>query len=246
MIPIQQDSHHNDKATFGSGTVDHQAFVSTKLMENSERYIIGYMTNYHDKGKEIHLSLVKSMIQMRPSFSYFDKSDTRKKAEQKNDHESDTEEEEPKQVTVKFARTETDRTRKAREKSFNYLSKKSADEPWCETMWHPMDSVEAQIERQKLFSTSDESTGHALSLPNNDYIEVLIPAERNYSDVDSTILSNIICMNKLRTMSLPDQIKQILKDGEFNFQFDFFFSIFRKYDPDIFRRKISIHAFIHS
>lgn len=184
-------------------------------MENPERYIVGYMTNNQDTGrKEIHLSLVKSMIQMRPSFSYFDKSDTRKKAEQKNDLESDAEEEEPKQVTVKFSRTETDRTRKAREKSFNFLSKKSADEPWCEAMWHDKESVAAEIERQKLFSTSNESTGHALSLPNNEYIDVLIPAERDFNNVDTAVQSNIVCMNKLRTMTLPDQIQQILKDGK--------------------------------
>lgn len=195
--------------------MDHQTYISTKLMENPDRYIVGYMTNNQDNGqKEIHLSIVKSMIQMRPSFSYFDKSDTRKKAEQKSELESDTEEEEPKQITVKFARTETDRTRKAREKSFNYLSKKSADEPWCEAMWHDKDSVAAEIERQKLFSTSNESTGHALSLPNGDYIEVLIPAERDYSNVDTMVLSNIVCMNKLRTMPLADQIQQILKDGK--------------------------------
>lgn len=184
-------------------------------MENPDRYIVGYMTNHQDTGrKEIHLSLVKSMIQMRPSFSYFDKSDTRKKAEQKNDLESDAEEEEPKQVTVKFSRTETDRTKKAREKSFNFLSKKSADEPWCEAMWHDKESVAAEIERQKLFSTSNESTGHALSLPNNEYIDVLIPAERDFNNVDIAVQSNIVCMNKLRTMALPDQIQQILKDGK--------------------------------
>lgn len=198
--------------------MDHQTFVSTKLIENTDRYIVGYMTNNNDKGKEIHLSLVKSMVQMRPSFSYFDKSDTRKKAEQKSELESDPDEEEPKQVTVKFARTETDRVRKAREKSFNYLSKKSAEEPWCETLWNDKNSVAADIERQKLFSTSNESTGHALSLSNIDYIEVLIPAERDDSNVDTMVHSNIVCMNKLPTMPLADQIQQILKDGKILFR----------------------------
>lgn len=195
--------------------MDRQIFVSAKTIENSNRYIIGYMTNYQSKGKEIHLSLVKGLIQMRPSFSYFDRFDSRKKAEQKTDNESDTEEEEPKQVTVKFARTETDRTKKARENSFNYLSKKSAEEPWCETIWHDKDSVQAELERQKLFASSDESTGHALSLPSNEYVEVLIPAERDYCNMDSMIPSSIVSMNKLKTLSLVDQLKQILLDGKF-------------------------------
>lgn len=182
-------------------------------MEDSKRYIIGYMTNYHDKGKEMHLSLVNSIIQMRPSFSHFDKSESRRIAEQKAEQESDAEEDEPKQVTVKFARTETDRSRKAREKSFNYLLKRSEDEPWCETEWCGQDSIQAQLERQKLFSNSDESTGHALSLPCSDYVEILIPAERDFSNIE-TPTSNICSMSKLKTFPLPDQIRHILKDGE--------------------------------
>lgn len=198
---------------YDSGTMDHQTFVSSKSMENPKRYIVGYMTNYHDKGKEMHLSLVNGIIQMRPSFSHFDKSESRRIAEQKAEQESDVEEEEPKHITVKFARTETDRTRKAREKSFNYLLKRSEDEPWCEAEWCAQDTIQAQLERQKLFSTSDESTGHALSLPHNEYVEILIPAERDFSNADVPTTSNICSMSKLKTFPLPDQIRYILKDA---------------------------------
>lgn len=194
--------------------MDHQTFVSTKSMENSKQYIVGYLTNYHDKDKEMHLSMVNGIIQMRPSFSHFDKSESRRIAEQKAEQESDAEDEEPKHVTVKFARTETDRSRKAREKSFNYLQKRSEDEPWCETEWCGQDTLQSQLERQKLFSTSDESTGHALSLPSTEYVEILIPAERDFSNVDSTLTSNVCSMSKLRTFPLPEQIQQILKDGK--------------------------------
>lgn len=186
-------------------------------MENAKRYIVGYLTNYHDKGKEMHLSLVNGIIQMRPNFSQFDKSETRQRAEQKADQESDMEEEEAKHVTVKFARNETERSRKAREKSFNYLLKRSDDEPWCETEWCAPDTIQAQLERQKLFSTSDESTGHALSLPSNEYVEILIPAERDFSNIDSSVPSNAcVTMSKLKTFPLPDQIRQILKDGNYD------------------------------
>lgn len=44
---------------------------------------------------------------------------------------------------------------------------------WCETMWHDKCSVAAEIECQKLFATSNESTGHALSQPIEEYIEIL-------------------------------------------------------------------------
>lgn len=189
--------------------MDRQSYISTKPLDNVNKYIIGYFQD-----KEIHASLVKGVIQMRPSFSYFDKSDTRKKAEQKIECESDLDEDEPKHVTVKFARTENDRTRKAREKSFNYLSQKSADEPWYETMWYGKDTIQAQLERQKLFSNSNESTGHALSLTNAEYVENLIPAERDFSNLDALLVPRAISMNKLKCLPLQDQIQTILKDGK--------------------------------
>lgn len=199
---------------YSSGTMDYQTYVSSKSMENPKRYIVGYLTNYHDKGKEMHLSLINGIVQMRPSFSHFDKSESRRVAEQKAEQESDIEEDEPKHITVKFARTETDRSRKMREKSFNYLQKRSEDEPWCETTWCAQDTIQSQLERQKLFSTSDESTGHALSLPSSEYVEALIPAERDFRDVDATISPNMYSMSKLKTFPLPDQIRQVLKDGK--------------------------------
>ena len=189
--------------------MDRQSFVSTKPMDNVAKYIVGYF-----RDKEIHASLVKSVIQMRPSFSYFDKSDKRKKAEEKAENDADLEEEEPKQVTVKFARAENDRLRKAREKSFNFISQKSADEPWCDTMWHTRDSPQAELERQKLFSATTESTGHAFSLPKDEYIESLIPPERDNRNLEALLPSKIISMTKLKTMSLTDQIQNILIDGE--------------------------------
>ena len=55
------------------------------------------------------------------------------------------EEEEAKQITVKFARQETERVKRAREKSFNYLSKKSAEEPWYHTEFFTADSRLAEV-----------------------------------------------------------------------------------------------------
>lgn len=185
--------------------MDRQSFISTKPTDNANKYIVGYF-----KDREIHASLVKGMIQMRPSFSYFDKSDKRNKAEQKAENEADLDEEEPKQVTVKFARTENDRLRKAREKSFNFISQKSAEEAWCQTMYYGRETTEAELERHKLFSTSNEITGHALSLASSDYIETLIPAENKHCSLEARVVS----MAKLRTLPLSDQIHHILKDAK--------------------------------
>lgn len=183
--------------------MDRQSFISTKPLDNVSKYVVGYL-----KDKEIHASIIKGVIQMRPSFSYFDKSDKRNKAELKAETEADLDDEEPKQVTVKFARTENDRIRKAREKSYNYITQKSAEEAWHDTMWYPKDSTEAELERRNLFSSSNESTGHALSLTSNEYIESLIPPENQHCSLEP----RVICKSKLKTMSLEKQIQNILKD----------------------------------
>lgn len=181
-------------------------------MDNVKKYIVGYF-----RDKEVHASLIKGVIQMRPNFSHFDKSDKRKKAEQKADQESDVEDEEPKQITVKFARIENDRLRKAREKSYNYWSQKSAEEPWCETLWHPTDSRNSELERQKLFSSSTQST-HVFSLSNNEYIEKLIPAETEFSNLDALLPQAVISAAKLKLLPLTGQIQQILIDGKCHLQ----------------------------
>lgn len=141
----------DQQVSFRSGTMDRQSFVSSRPLENIHRYVVGVFQD-----KEIHASPISGILQMRPSFSYFDKSDVRTKAEKRAENEADMDEEEAKQVTVQFARTENDNSRKAREKSFTYLAQRGADEGWCETKWFAKDSQQAVLERQKLFTVTNQ------------------------------------------------------------------------------------------
>lgn len=159
-------------------------------MENINKYVLGIL-HKEDNHNEIHAVPLTGIVQMRPSFSYFDKSDKRQKAEQKAENEADLDEEEPTQITVKFARQENDNVRKAREKSFNFLSKKYADEAWCETMWYPKDSHQAELERQKLFT--------AMSQPSSKY---------NEGEVDGLIISK--CVTSMQALSTPDSMRSFI------------------------------------
>lgn len=49
------------------------------------------------------------------------------------------------QVTVKFARTESDRAKATREKSFGYLQKKNAEEQWISTKYYKDSSEESFV-----------------------------------------------------------------------------------------------------
>lgn len=207
-----KEKDRQQKPTFRSGTMDKQSFLSSKPIEDVNRYMVCVLQD-----REIHATPVKGIVSMRQVFSYFDKQDKRTKAEQKAEQDADADEEELKQVTVKFARTENEKVRKAREKSFNYISKIESEEPWCETFWHTKNSTTAELERHKLFcsTTTRDGPDSALNVGMSEYLDMLISKEKTDRNIDSMLPSRVICMHKLKKMTLVDQIKVILKDGEF-------------------------------
>ncbi|XP_055700907.1 DNA-directed RNA polymerase III subunit RPC5 [Phlebotomus papatasi] len=197
----------NDRPSFPSGTMDKMSFVSSKALQNSGNYVIGVMQD-----REVHTTPLNGILQMRPSFSYFDKQDARRKAEQKTEAELEAEEEELKQITVKFARGDSEKAKKAREKTFDFVAAREAEEPWCETFWHPMGSAAVELERQRLFCTKTAPTGHTLSSSSRDYVKALIPSERHDKSVESIVPSGVVSLFKLKEMGLQEQIKNILID----------------------------------
>ncbi|KAL1394578.1 hypothetical protein pipiens_003021 [Culex pipiens pipiens] len=211
-----KEKDRQQKPTFRSGTMDKQSFLSSKPIEDVNRYMVCTLQD-----REIHATPLQGIASMRQMFSYFDKQDKRTKAEQKAEQDADADEEELKQVTVKFARTENEKVRKAREKSFNYISKLESEEPWCETFWHAKTSTAAELERQKLFCGGTGAGGAsaredpaALNVAPPEYLEMLISKEKTDRNIDSMLPSRVVCMHKLKQMALVDQIKVILKDAK--------------------------------
>uniref|UniRef100_A0A2M4AQ09 Putative dna-directed rna polymeraseiii 80 kDa polypeptide n=1 Tax=Anopheles triannulatus TaxID=58253 RepID=A0A2M4AQ09_9DIPT len=221
QLALAADGKHRDKTqkpTFRSGTMDKQSFLSTKPIEDVSRYMVCVLQD-----GEIHATPLKGIVAMRQMFSYFDKQDQRTKAEQKAEQDADGggEEEELTQVTVKFARPENEKLRKAREKSFNYLSKIEAEEPWCETFWHEKQSSAAEHERQKLFCGAT-GTGRgaggadvaALNVRPVEYMDLLISKEKTDRNIDSLLPSRVVCLHKLKQLTLIEQLKVILADAK--------------------------------
>ncbi|XP_053672955.1 DNA-directed RNA polymerase III subunit RPC5 [Anopheles nili] len=222
QFALAADGKQRDKSqklTFRSGTMDKQSFLSTKPIEDVSRYLVCAMQD-----GEVHATPLKGIVSMRQMFSYFDKQDKRTKAEQKAEQDADgvgAEDEELTQVTVKFARTENEKVRKAREKSFNYLSKMEAEEPWCEAFWHEKQSATANLERQKLISGSSvggsgrmEVDSAALNVRPMEYMDMLISKEKTDRNIDSLLPSRVVCLHKLKQLPLLDQLKVILTDAK--------------------------------
>lgn len=156
-----------ERPTFPNGRLDKLSYTSAKPSTNVHRYVIGVLND-----REVHCTPLKTVLQMRPSFSYFDKKDTRDKVEQKakakaagleggeGGNNSESDDEDVRAVTVKFAAS--DRVKKMREQSYEAHAQRQSEEPWCETMWYASDSGQAELERRKLISNKADMIQHSL------------------------------------------------------------------------------------
>lgn len=195
-----------ERPSFKHGIMDKQSYVSTKSIENAAKYVVGILQD-----KEVHLSPLTSILQLRPNFQYFDKEDKRAKAEEKSINEED-DDEELQQVTVKFSKTGANRSKKTKDKSYDSFVKRCTEEPWCETLWHPRTSPTAELERQKLFATQQQ-TSHSMELKAQKYAGKLLIQNCQEMSIDTVLPSKVIGKSKLKTMPLTDQLKVILKDA---------------------------------
>lgn len=217
-------SNKTDHPSFESGRMDKVSFISSISVDNP-RYALGMMLD-----KELHLVPVKTFYQMRQNYSYFDKGDKRTKAEQKDENGSDEEAEDLKQVTVKFARSgDAEKIKKARERSYHFISHIGADEPWCEALIYPKTTTQSQVERQKIPLSYHAIDGNFTSIPPNDYFSDLISdgaslnAAIPFNDetkeedkkVKTTAVRGPISKKQVKKLPLLDQIKVFLKDGKF-------------------------------
>lgn len=201
-----------ERPTFKRGIMDKQAFTSTRSLTDISKYVVGI---YADK--EVHLSPLASIVQLRPSLSHFDKDDKRRKAEQKAQNDEFEEEEVAQQVTVKFARgtgagAAAKKTKEQRGTYDNFVQR-IVDEPWCESFWHARDTPTAELARQKLYSTNHQAN-QSLSLAASEYLGKLLPHDEHVQQVDTANVMPVYNKAMLKTMPLLDQLRVILKDAK--------------------------------
>ncbi|KAH8245997.1 hypothetical protein KR026_006693, partial [Drosophila bipectinata] len=205
-----------ERPTYKRGIMDKQAFTSSRSLTDVTKYIVGIYTD-----REVHLSPLTSIVQLRPALSHFDKEDKRKKAEQKAQAEDPEEEEVLQQVTVKFARGNTkSNAKEQRAGTYDGFVQRIADQPWCEAYWHPRGTPTAELERQKLFATSHQSN-QALALNAGDYLKRLLPYDEHVQPVEAAAPAAAAAQvlpvyNKamLRTMPLLEQLRVLLRDAK--------------------------------
>ncbi|KAG5681299.1 hypothetical protein PVAND_010749 [Polypedilum vanderplanki] len=210
----------NDLPSFSSGRMDKSTFISSLPFDN-QKFAVGVMQD-----KQLHLVPVKNFFQMRQTFSHFDKGDKRIKSEKSGDDDDD---DDLKQVTVKFAKPagDSERIKKARERSYQFISSIGKDEAWCETLIYSKISPESELERQKILYTGGQQQ-HLSTIPVQDYFETLMTPDKGSisltshepSKSDDTsekhidVLKGIVSKRLIKRLPLIDQLKVVLKDSK--------------------------------
>nr|CAG4638507.1 EOG090X07NA [Cyclestheria hislopi] len=193
---------------FKSSVMDKIVYTSTRAQLDPKRYAVGIMS----KG-ELHLNPIHGIIHLRPSFQYLDKSDKIRKNELKEsgvETESGDEEEQPQQVTVKFAKTESDRLKAAREKSFGFLQKRNAEEPWFNTKFNHFQSEESLLERSHLLCGKPQEEVGVLTLSKAEYLKSLIGDTEDLDEINSKLPLESVSMTHIRALPLGEQVKHIM------------------------------------
>ncbi|KAM9838105.1 DNA-directed RNA polymerase III subunit RPC5 [Aulostomus maculatus] len=203
---------YDETNTYSTKLMDKQTFSSIQATTNTSRYAAAVFR----KG-ELHVTPLTGILQMRPSFSYLDKADNKTKereaANEGGDSSQDEAEEEVKAITVRFARPESEQARQRRIQSYEFLQKKQAEEPWVHLQYHGVKDGRSEHERQYLFCQSvDASENSELVKTPKEYLSMLMPPLAEEKFVKPVGPSNVLSMAQLRTLTLGEQVKTLMKN----------------------------------
>ncbi|XP_065302350.2 DNA-directed RNA polymerase III subunit RPC5-like [Dermacentor albipictus] len=196
----------DQKPLFKSTLMDRQLLTSTKSTSSAENYAVGIL-----RPGELHLSPLSAIVQMMPSFPHLDQSDKKAKAAEAATEEEE-EVDEPKAVTVRFANQETDRAKKAREKSFRFIHQKQESEPWVEAMYHNYGSEMSGVERAMLVCPQMDRDESELPKTLQDYFQDLVI--ENTSTKAPVKSSQEVSMHALSRLPIQDLIKAALMSAK--------------------------------
>uniref|UniRef100_A0A673IL73 DNA-directed RNA polymerase III subunit RPC5-like n=1 Tax=Sinocyclocheilus rhinocerous TaxID=307959 RepID=A0A673IL73_9TELE len=202
-----------DPSVYSMKMMDKQTFSSIQATTNTSRFAAAV---FH-KG-ELHLTPLQGILQMRPSFSYLDKADTKHREreaanEGTGDSSQDEAEEDVKQITVRFSRPESEQARQRRIQSYEFLQKKQAEEPWVHLHYHGIKDGRSEHERQYLYCQAMDATENTeLVKTPREYLAMLMPPLAEEKVIKPMGPSNVLSMAQLRTLPLGEQVRTLMKN----------------------------------
>lgn len=212
QIALNVDGTCNDEtSTYSTKLMDKQTFSSIQAASNTSRYAVAF----YRKG-EIHVTPLHGILQLRPSFTYLDKADSKyREREAANDagDSSQDEGDDVKQVTVRFSRPESEQAKQRRAQSYEFLQKKQAEESWVHLHYCGIKDSRSEHERQYLLCQNQTMTeNQELMKSPSEYLQMLMPPNVEEETEKPVAPSNVLSMAQLRTLPLADQIKILMKN----------------------------------
>lgn len=206
--PYEPDEYEAVERVFDSNIMNKTLLQSSRAVPDCSNYSVGVFQD-----GELYITPLKGIVQLRPQFNYLDKDDKPGKDETNKKHGDDNDEEEAKQVNVKFARQKSEFSKKLREQSFQQHAKKLAEEQWIHTDYRDSTTSQAELTRLDMFCPSTEASANNLKLTCQEYLKVLAPTDKpdQYNKCSTPAHGN--SLNYILTLPLLDQVRTIMKYG---------------------------------
>ncbi|XP_012271534.1 DNA-directed RNA polymerase III subunit RPC5 [Orussus abietinus] len=205
-----RSDREGEEPMFDSQFMDKISLHSSRAIPDCSNYAVGVFQD-----DEFHVTPLKGIIQLRPQFTYLDKSDKRAKEEAKiMGEETVDEEDNVTQVNVTFARQKPEFLKKMREQSFQHHAKKSSEEPWIQTNYISASSPQAELTRLEMFSASTDESVNGLNLKSQQYLGLLAPPMKEEQYSKANIPYHGTSLSYIRMLPLLDQVRILMKDAK--------------------------------
>ncbi|XP_008545381.1 DNA-directed RNA polymerase III subunit RPC5 [Microplitis demolitor] len=198
----------DQERVFNSHLMDKTVLQSSRAVPDCSNYSIG---SFH--GNELHITPLKSIVQLRPQFNYLEENDKNKKDEETKKQGNDSDEEEGRSINVSFSRNKSEATKKLQEQSFHHHTVKSSEEQWIDTQYINSSSTQAQLTRLEMFCSMNEISKNNLKLSCKEYLNLLANPVKPDEYSNPNALTNERSSNYIYTRPLLDQVRIIVKDA---------------------------------
>lgn len=202
-----RDKRDSEDNFYKSNVMDKLVLTSTKALSDCSRYAVGVV---RDSG--LHLTPIASVFALRPSLAYLDQADKCRKKERKDStgEEDSDEEDKVKKVTVRFEKPETERSRKAKEKSYGFLLRQIKEEPWVEVNYNKHGSDKSEFESRKLFCMYEDELVDQFSLSSKDYLNQLVPPTEEVKMLTPGLPAHLMSKSGLISLDLHNHVKTVM------------------------------------
>ena len=191
---------------YNSDKLDKQVLVSTPVGVSPSTFVAGVY-----KDGELHLTPLKGVVPLRPSFKYLDLID--KKSGAAGADVDVPKDEDAKAVMVRFAAVETEEAKARRMASYEFVQQRRNEEAWVNVRHHPIGDAMSIAECEAMFALRvTEVPGFHMSP--EDYLQQLIPRTVATDTEKPAMPTNVLSMSELKHMTLGDQVKALLRNAK--------------------------------